>query len=146
MKTYFVERRIGAGIILLLTLLSAANHIMGWKWLEPHDKPIMVAMFVLTFLYYVFVGPTLAEILDRQEVQSTQERPIKVRRWVYVVTIVCLMLLIVFIGPALQAVRGEQIGRKDRILFAIMEAAIVVAGMLGWYGLRRLARGKSNRG
>lgn len=43
--------RVGAGILLLLALLSIGNHYLEWRLFGELSKAIMVGMFVVLFAY-----------------------------------------------------------------------------------------------
>ena len=135
MKLYF--DRIGAGIVLLLALLSVANHYLEWRLFGELSKVIMVGMFVVLFIYLAFIGPALEGAQARRKAQDREEHVAKFRPWLYLSTLSIVMLVFALAGPGLQLARGAPIQQEDWIRLVVIEALVAVAGVIGWYRLKR---------
>lgn len=129
--------RIGAGILLLLALLGVGNHYLEWRVFGELSKVIMVGMFVVLFLYLVFIGPALEGAQARRKTKDREEHVARLRPWLYLLTLSIVMLVFPLAGLGLQLVRGAPIQREDWIRLVVIEALVVVAGIIGWYRLKR---------
>jgi uncharacterized membrane protein len=129
--------RIGAGIVLLLASLSVGNHYLEWRLFGELSKVIMVGMFVVLFIYLAFIGPILEGVQARRKPKDREEHAATLRPWLYLLTLSTVVLVFALAGPGLQLARGAPIQREDWIRLVVIEALVVVAGIIGWYRLKR---------
>lgn len=129
--------RIGSGILLLLALLSVGNHYLEWRLFGELSKVIMVGMFVVLFIYLTFIGPALEGAQAWRKTKDREEHVTRLRPWLYLLTLAVVMLVFALAGPGLQLARGAPIQREDWIRLVVIESLVVVAGIIGWYRLKR---------
>lgn len=146
MKLSFNGKRIGAGILLLMALICVSNYYFEWRIFGQFNKQVMVGVFVVMFMYLFRVGPTLEEVQEHRDKKNREkDAPIGFRPWIYLVTLSIVMLIFVLIGPVFQIWRDEPVQREDWIELIVIEVLVVVAGLFGWYQVRRLQGRKGDR-
>jgi hypothetical protein len=56
-----------------------------------------------------------------------------------------MMLVFVLIGPVFRLAKGDPVQQEDWIELIVIEALVVVAGIVGWYRAKRVQGQKSDR-
>jgi len=143
-KLSFNGKRVGAGILLLVALFCVANYYFEWRIFGRFNKEVMVGVFIIMFIYQLRIGPTLEEIQNyRDNRRREKHASAGFRSWVYLLTLSVVMLIFVLIGPGLQLAKGKPVQREDWIELIVIEALVVLAGVIGWYqAKRRLSRNR----
>jgi heme A synthase len=129
--------RIGAGVLLLLILLSVGNHYLEWRIVGEHSKLAIVGVFVALFIYLAFIAPILENAQIRQKSEVREQHVARFRPWLYLLTLAIIMVGFALAGPGLQLARGAPIQREDWTRLIVLEALVVLAGIIGWYRLKR---------
>lgn len=146
MKLSFNGKRVGAGILLSMALFCVANYYFEWRIFGQLNKQVMVGIFVVMFIYLYRVGPTLQEVQEhRDKMNRENHAPIGFHPWKYLLTLSIVMLIFVLIGPILRIAKGEPLEQEDWIELIVIEALVVVAGIIGWYQMKRLQGRKPDR-
>jgi hypothetical protein len=144
MKLSFQQKRIGAGILLVMSLLSVGNLYFEWGFLGPFGKEVMVGIFVVLFIYLVRVGPTLQEVQDYREKKDRAESETRgFRSWMYLLTL-SIVMFVVMLGPLIRLAKREPV-QEDWIELIVIEALVVVAGIIGWRRTRTSQDRKTDR-
>lgn len=147
MKFSFTQRRIGAGILLFAALICVGNYYLEWDLFGPFGKQVIIGLFVLIFAYLSYVGSSLQEIREYREAKD-RERNVSTgfRLWKYVLSLLLVMVMFLIIGPILRITKGEPVSTEDWIGLVAIEALVVIAGVFGWYQIRKRNGRKADQG
>lgn len=137
------QKRIGAAVVLLFALVSAANHSFDWGIFGRLGKGIMIGSFILLFIYLSYLGPTPDEILQHRNDSANEKRgPASLRTWLYFLTLSIVAVLFFLMGPVQKILRGDQTSFNDWLNLIFIESMVVVSAVYIGY---RIKHRKSRR-
>ena len=150
MRLTYIQKRIGAGILVLVALFVLVNYLKHWEIFGGLDKQVLIAVYVLVFPYWLFIGPSMQEMYDHRAGKGPRgsEAPISdlpgysPKLWRYLLPLMAVAIAVVFMGDGYGLITGRAVPAEHWINVAFLEFLLVVLGILGWHRLKRESGGQ----